>query len=93
MPVLVDDGEHFVPHHEATVGGDPEQPFRDLAVGAAHADLEHADAHAFTRRLGNVLDVRRVRDTRLDRQREHQAAVRPPSMTSTLPVTNSAVAR
>lgn len=93
MRVLVDDAQQLVPEHEPTVRGDAEHALGDLPVGPAHADLQHADAHAVAGRLRNVLDARGVGDAGVDRQREHQAAVSPPSTTRTVPVANSAVAR
>ena len=43
VAVTLDDRERLVPEHErAAVGRDAEEPFRDLAVGSADADLEHA---------------------------------------------------
>jgi len=50
-----------------------EQPLRDLAVGAAHADLESADENLALARLHawNVFDARPVRVTRLRDEREH----------------------
>ena len=46
-----------------------------------------------TARLGDVRDVCRVRLAGADDERLHQAAVSPPSTTSTLPVANSAETR
>src|SRR3954451_16100332 len=94
VPVPLDDGERLVPEHEQplVLGCDPEQALGDLPVGAADADLERADEHlALTRvHAGDVLDARRVRLPGLRDEREHYAAVRPPSITKTLPVTKPA---
>ncbi len=83
-----------MPEHQPRLAlrRDTEQPVGDLAVCTAHADLEHAQPHLAGARLDlrDVLDARRARDARLDDERLHQAAVRPPSITSTLPVTNAA---
>ena len=47
MAVALDDAEQLVPEHErAAVGGHAEEALGDLAVGAADADLEHAQQHA-----------------------------------------------
>src|SRR5205823_2348204 len=64
VAVAVDDGERLVAEDEGggAVRHDAEQALRDLAVGAAHADLEHAEAHPVVRRLRDVCDARRVRD-------------------------------
>ena len=94
MAVARDLGQRLVPDHELlrVVGRDAEQPFGDLAVGTADADLEHAQQHTVSGRLVDVLDARRVRDAGLDDERLH-AAVRPPSTVRIVPVANSAVVR
>ncbi len=94
VAVGLDDAEHLVAEHEhvGLVRGDPEQAFRDLAIRAAHADLEHAHEDTVAGRLANVGDACRVRDPRLADERLH-AAVMPPSIVRIVPVTNSAVAR
>ena len=96
VAVALHDRERLVPEHErAAVGRDAEEPFRDLAVGSADADLEHAHQQRVVAGLhgGNVRDPRGVGDAGVGDERQHQAAVRPPSITSTVPVTNSAAAR
>ena len=47
VPVQLDGREHLVAEHERTLAGrrDSEQAVRDLAVGSAHADLEHPQQH------------------------------------------------
>jgi len=52
---------------------DPEEAFRNLAVGAANADLESADEHLALARshAWNIFDADRVRVTRLHDEREH----------------------
>ena len=67
--------------------------FGNLAVGAAHSHFERADEHFALAWLDgrNVLDACRVRVTRLRDERLHYyAAVSPPSITKTLPVTKLA---
>ena len=86
VAVALDDRERLVPEHErAAVGRDAEEPFRDLAVGSADADLEHAHQQRVVvgPHGGNVRDPRRVGDAGVGDERQHQAAVRPPSITST----------
>src|SRR5262249_10125526 len=58
--------EQFVPEHErpADVRRDAEEALGDLAVGPAHAHLEHADRHLAVGRV-DALDARRVRNPRL----------------------------
>src|SRR5581483_1101517 len=93
-PGTLDHAEHLVPHDKqlAIVRRNAEQALGDLAVRAAHADLQHAHEHAVAPRLGDVVDPRRMRDARLDDERLH-AAVKPPSTVRIVPVANSAVAR
>jgi hypothetical protein len=94
VTISLDDGQCLVAEHEQWVafGWDPEQALRDLSVGAAHADLERADENFPLARLHgrNVFDARCVRVTRLRDERQHYAAVSPPSITKTLPVTKLA---
>ena len=78
-----------------TLGRDAEEPLGDLPVGAADADLERPDRHLALpyHRLRDVHDACGVRLAGTDDERLHQAAVSPPSTTSTLPVANSAEMR
>ena len=80
-------GRHLRRHAEETP---PRSP-----VGAADADLERPYRHlALADRRLRSFDARRVRLTGSDDERLHQAAVRPPSRTSTVPaVANSAETR
>ena len=75
VPVPLDDGEGLVAEHEQRLilGWDPEVAFRDLAVGAANADLERADEYfALACLYGrNVLDMRRSCFAGLRDEREH----------------------
>ena len=73
MPVPLDDGQRLVAEHElvALVGRVAEDAFGDLAVGPAHADLEHAEQHAVAGRFWDVADTRRVRCARRGEERLH----------------------
>jgi sugar lactone lactonase YvrE len=77
VAVAVDDREQLVAEDQflRPVGRDPEQAFRDLAIGAADADLEHAQADTVRRRFGDVADARRVRPAGLGDEAEHQPRV------------------
>ena len=76
VSVTFDECERLVAEHELlrVVGRDTEDPFRDLAVGAADADLEHAEQDAVSRRLLDVVDLRRVRHPRC----HDEPFIRPP---------------
>src|SRR5439155_10222257 len=69
VAISVDDGQRLVAEHEQRLAlrCDPEEAFRDLAIGAAHAYLECADEHFALARLHgrNVLDACCVRVTRV----------------------------
>ena len=73
VPVTLDPSEELVPEHQLAlvVGRDAEVAVRDLAVGAAHADFQHADRHAVSRRLRHVGDVRRADRARPSDERLH----------------------
>ena len=64
MPVALDPAEQLVPEHQRVAAGrrDAEVAVDDLAVGAAHADLDDAEQHGAGRsgRLGDLRDVRRA---------------------------------
>ena len=97
MAVPLDPAEELVPEHEhvLAVRRDAEVALGDLPVGAADADLERPHRHLALahRLLRDVGDARRLRLAGRDDERLHQAAVRPPSTTSTVPVANSAETR
>ena len=95
VAVALDPAEELVAEHEQLValGRYAEQPLGDLPVGTADADLERP--HRAPRPLARAARARSA--TRAvcaspgwTTSAEHQAAVRPPSMTSTVPVTNAA---
>ena len=75
VAISLDDGQCLVAEHEQWLAlrCDPEQAFRDLAVGATHADLERADENFTLACLHgwNVFDVCCVRVTRLRDERLH----------------------
>src|SRR5262245_26547099 len=79
VTVSLDDAQRLVPEHQQSLvpGWDPEEPFRDLAVGAADADLQRADEHLALACFcaWNLFDACRVRTTRL---RDERLQARPP---------------
>src|SRR5207302_6901984 len=76
VAITLDDSERLVAEHERVlvVGRDPEETVHDLAIGPAHADLEHAHGHLTggDRRRRHVLDARGARTAGLDDERLHR---------------------
>ena len=72
VAVALDDGEELVTEHEAaTLRRGPEMPVRDLAVGAADADLERPDDDvALGALVRDLRDARRPGPARLGDERE-----------------------
>ena len=95
MTVALDHAEQLVAEHEpvAVVRRDPEGALGDLAIGAADADLQRPQEHLAragprVRHLGDGGAVRPAGSG--DEGLHAQAAVRPPSITNAVPVTNAA---
>jgi hypothetical protein len=70
VAVFGDLGQRLVPEDDpvGSLGSDTELSLRDLAVGAAHADLEHTQPDAVAGGLADVLDAGGVRNAGLDDQ-------------------------
>jgi hypothetical protein len=81
VAVLGDDRQHLVPEHERpVVRRDAEEAVRDLAVGAADADLERPQDDRPRRPVvGHLADARRARAAGLRHERERHARSTAPS--------------
>ncbi len=95
MAVALDDAEELVAEHQALAafGGHAEAALGDLAVRAADAHLERPQQELARgrARIGQLGDRRGAAFARSGDEAQHaQAAVRPPSITNAVPVTNAA---